>query len=349
MSLINRMLRDLSSRQPAPGDVMTGIQLPNEPRARGGVLRRLALLVVLVVAFTAGLWFVFGPKPVRIPQPRGMPAGATTATAAPAATPPAAAPAAAAPSAAAEGAASPQLQIATQLEEVPAKPAARKPRATRAPAERASETAREPVAAPAGGGAAAGSGAASAEELYAQARRALDRGDDAAAEPLLGQALALDPKLHSAREDLANLRIRQNRLDDAETTIRGGLDLDPSRPGYRKLVARVELARNRPANAVAVLEREPPTLERDLEHYGLLASAYQRVGRHDAATRLYRELMRLEPHEASWWAGYAMSRDAVGDVAGALVAYSQARQLGGLPPNVVEHINRRTAALQAAR
>lgn len=347
MSLINRMLRDLSSRQPAPGDVMTGIQLPNEPRARGGVVRRLALLVVLVVAFTAGLWFVFGPKPVRMPQPRGMPAGATTATVAPADAP-AATPPAATPSAAPEGAASPQLQIATQLEEVPAKPAARKPRATRAPAERARETAREPAAAPAGG-AAAGSGAASAEELYAQARRALDRGDDAAAEPLLGQALALDPKLHAAREDLANLRIRQNRLDEAETTIRGGLDLDPSRPAYRKLVARVELARNRPAEAVAVLEREPPTLERDLEYYGLLASAYQRVGRHDAATRLYRELMRLEPQEANWWAGYAMSRDAVGDVAGALVAYSQARQLGGLAPNVVEHINRRTAALQAGR
>lgn len=349
MSLINRMLRDLSSRQPAPGDVMTGIQLPNERRARGGVLQRLALLVVLVVAFTAGLWFVFGPKPVRIPQPRGMPAGATAATAAPAA--PATAPPAAAASAASPAESeSPQLQMATQLEDVPAKAPARKPRATRAPAaERPRETAREAAAAPASGGAAAGTGTASADELYAQARRALDNGDDAAAEPLLGQALALDPKLHAAREDLANLRIRQNRLDDAEAAIRGGLDLDPSRPGYRKLVARVELARNRPAEAVAVLEREPPALARDVEYYGLLASAYQRVGRHDAATRLYRELMRAEPHEANWWAGYAMSRDAVGDVAGALVAYSQARQLGGLAPNVVEHIDRRTAALQAGR
>jgi MSHA biogenesis protein MshN len=343
MSLINRMLRDLSSRQPAAGDVMTGIQLPSEGRARGGVLQRLGLLVVLVVVFTAGLWFVFGPKPIKAPQPLGMPGGATTARApaapveAPPPTPPPATVAPTAePSASAAAAANAQLQMVTKLEEVPAKAPARKPKA--APARES---------APAG--AATGGGTASAEELYAQARRALERGDDAAAEPLLSQALGANPKLHVAREALATLRIRQGRLDEAESTVRVGLDLDPSRPGYRKLVARLELARGRPGDAVAVLEREAPTLEQDVEYYGLLASAYQRIGRHDASARLYRDLMRVQPQEANWWAGYAMSRDAAGDVAGALVAYSQARQLGGLAPNVLEHINRRAAALQADR
>ena len=356
MSLINRMLRDLSSRQPAPGDVMTGIQLPNEGRAGGSMAKRLGLLAVLIVVFTAGLWFVFGPKSIKVPQPLGMPGGATTASApsapATAATEPAPAPStpsapAAAPHSAAPGSASAQLQMATELQAAPAKPAARKPRAPRPAATDAPRDAAP--AARTGTTSASTAGAASADELYAQARRALDRGDDAAAEPLLGQALALDPKLHAAREDLASLRVRQNRLDEAETTIREGLDLDPSRRGYRKLVARVELARNRPGDAVAVLERDPPPLDQDLEYYGLLASAYQRIGRHDAATRLYRELMRAEPQEANWWAGYAMSRDAEGDVAGALVAYSQARQLGGLAPNVLEHIDKRTAALQAGR
>lgn len=343
MSLINRMLRDLSSRQPAPGDVMTGIQLPNEGRGRGRVLQRLGLLAVLVVVFTAGLWFVFGPKPIKAPQPLGMPGGAATAEA-PAA--PAAAAPVTAPPAAAASASSAQLQMVTELEAVPAKAPARKPRtARRAPA----DASRAAAPAAASVSSTSGAGTASADELHAQARRALGRGDDATAEPLLGQALALDPKLHAAREDLASLRIRQNRLDEAETTIRVGLDLDPSRAGYRKLVARVELARGRPANAVAVLERDPPPLEQDLEYYGLLASAYQRVGQHDLAARLYRELMRVQPQEANWWAGYAMSRDAAGDVAGALVAYSQARQLGGLAPNVLQHINKRTAVLQAGR
>lgn len=346
MSLINRMLRDLSSRQPAAGDVMGGIELPRERGGRGGALQRLGLLVVLVVVFTAGLWFVFGPKSIEAPQPLGMPGNATVAGApAPAMPADAAAPAATPPAAAAAAGSGAQLQMITALEAVPAKAPARKPRAAPAPAAGAP---REPVAGPAP--AAAGvTAAASADELYAQARRALDRGDDAAAEPLLGQALTLEPKLHAAREDLATLRIRQNRFDDAETTIRLGLDLEPSRPGYRKLVARLELARNRPADAAASLERDPPTLEQDVEHYGLLASAYQRIGRHDAAARLYRELLRVQPQEANWWAGYAVSRDAAGDVAGALVAYAKARELGGLAPNVLEHIDQRTAALQAGR
>jgi hypothetical protein len=43
-----------------------------------------------------------------------------------------------------------------------------------------------------------------------------------------------------------------------------------------------------------------------------------------------------------------MSRDALGDIQGALSGYARARQIGGLDPRVLEHINRRAAALQAA-
>jgi hypothetical protein len=104
MSLINRMLRDLSARQPGPGPggVMTGIQLPQEQRPRGGVLGRLGMLALLVVAFTGLLWIVFGPRTVKIPQPRGLPAGAAVASEA--SVPEAAAPAAA-----------PTLQMDTRL------------------------------------------------------------------------------------------------------------------------------------------------------------------------------------------------------------------------------------------
>ena len=66
------------------------------------------------------------------------------------------------------------------------------------------------------------------------------------------------------------------------------------------------------------------------------------------ASRTYRALADLQPDNASWWAGYAMSRDALGDVSGALSGYARARQLGGLDARVLEHINRRTAVLQAA-
>ena len=40
-------------------------------------------------------------------------------------------------------------------------------------------------------------------------------------------------------------------------------------------------------------------------------------------------------------------RDALGDVSGALSAYRQARDLGGLDSRVLDHINRRSAVLAA--
>ena len=359
MSLINRMLRDLSSRQPPSGNVMSGIQLPQpEAPAAGAPLKKLGMLAVLVVAFTAGLWFMFGPKPVKIPQPRGLPPGMTAEQFAAAQT---AAPATPAPEAGAESQPA-RLQMDTRLstdaapaEAAPATaPAEAAPQATpqatpqespppvvaRAPAKpRAPRVERVPAKL---------KPSVSADEHYAQARRALRRGDDAAAEAELVEALAADPKLHAAREDLGTLRIRQGRLDDAESAARAGIEIDPTWIGYRRLVARLELARDRPAGAVAVLERDPPPVERDVEYHALLASAYQRVNRHEDAARAYRELARVQPTEANWWAGYAISRDALGDSAGALAGYAQARNLGGLDPRVLEHINRRTAALQAA-
>lgn len=351
MSLINRMLRDLSSRQPASGNVMSGIQLPGAaPPPRGGMLGKVGALLALVGVFTVGLWFVFGPKAYKIPQPRQAPAGAVV-VAEPGLEQPAP-PAQEAPAMASAPASSgdaAQLKMDTQLsaagetpapqaapETAPAQLAAQKPRPRRTPAPAAAGT---PPRAPA-------NHPAKAADVYAGARRALQRGDERTAEPLLLDALALDPRLHGAREDLGNLRVRQGRLDEAEATAKAGLELDPAHVGYRRLAARIELMRGQPAAAVALLEHDAPDVERDPEYHALLASALQRIGRHEEAARGYQALARQEPYQAAWWAGYGLSRDALGDSAGALAAYARARQLGDLDARVLEHINQRTLALQ---
>lgn len=360
MSLINRMLRDLSSRQPAAGDVMSGIQLPGAAAPpRGGALGRIAALLVLVVVFTGGLWFAFGPKPVKIPQPRQAPSGAVVVTepGLPQAAEAPPAPANAQPSESAHLKMDTELSSSGQPDPAPAAPAPpapAEPVAASPPPKVASKS--RPRPAPASP--ATGSGTTSvttvsprapqAAAVYADARRALERGDQQAAEKLLLDALALDPKMHGAREDLGNLRVRQGRFDEAEANARAGFELDPAYAGYRRLAARIELARGRPAAAVVVLEQNPPAVERDAEYHALLASAYQRIGRHEEASQRYQALARLQPDQASWWAGYGLSRDALGDAAGALTAYARARQLGNLDPRVLEHINQRTLALQPA-
>jgi len=348
LSLINRMLRDLSSRQPASGNVMSGIQLPGAaPPPRGGMLGKIGALLVLVVVFTIGLWLVFGPKTYKVPQPRQAPAGAEVVAEPGLEQPAPPAPVmASAPTSSGDAA---QLKMDTQLSSSGETPAARE---TPPPAQPASEQKPKPRRQPAAPAAAEAPPKAPATDpkkavnVYADARRALQRGDERAAEALLLDALALDPRLHGAREDLGNLRVRQGRIDEAAATATAGLEIEPAHVGYRRLAARIELMRGQPAAAVALLEHDAPAVERDPEYHALLASALQRIGRHEEAARGYQALARQEPYQAAWWAGFGLSRDALGDSAGALAAYARARQLGDLDARVLEHINQRTRALQ---
>lgn len=334
MSLINRMLRDLSSRERRAGDVLAGIQVPRPGARRGFGRGRVLLLLVLVSAFTAVLWLLL-PRPA----PRAPPPQVAAEAPPPAATmvpdPPAG-----------ERIDGEGLRLDTTLASVPAAPAPRRRVQGTPPVASVSVEAAPAAAAPAATPAPARDARAAAA-AYAEARKALERGDEASAAEGFAAALALDPSHRAAREELGTLRVRQGRLQEADSLARGGLEQEPGWIGFRRLAARLELARNNATAALALLEREPPPVAADPEYHGLLASAYQRLGQHDEASRTYQGLSQLQPGVAQWWAGYALSRDALGDAAGALAAYAQARQLGGLDPRVLEHINRRSAALAA--
>ncbi len=341
MSLINRMLRDLSTRQPEAGDMMSGIQL-RAPERRGNGRALVWILLAGIAGFTA-VFLLTQPKKTAVPGARDT-VTASTGAAAPAATP--------VPLA--------RLQIdssmsppvggpapikASRHRDKPAKPAPETaapaaPAAAAAPAEAASS--HEPSR-PVGA-----SVTRDAQARYAAARRALAAGNEKDAEQALVDALALDPKLNPAREDLGSLLIGQGRFDEAETLVQRGLEEDPDWIGYRRLIARLALARGQPGEALAQLDHAQPSVAGDAEFHALLAAAYQRLNRHEDAARSYQALVEAQPEEGHWWAGLGISRDALGDVPGALAAYAKARSLGNLDTRLLDHINKRTAALQSA-
>jgi MSHA biogenesis protein MshN len=340
MSLINRMLRDLSERESAPPRVLSGVQVTGGKPAgrRGG--RRLVLLLVLVIAFTGAFWALFMRKlPVPVAEPPSAESQAPAVAAAPAprfqldaeltATPSASAPAAPPARPRAPKAEAPAtLELDASLQRTP-KPA-RSAQAER-PAPRAGV--RDERA---------------AEARHREAAGALTRGEPRTAEQGFREALALNPRHHAAREALVVLLLDQARFDEAQALLDEGVALASDRVAFRRLGARLDLARGQPGRALLRLEASPPSVAADPEYHGLLGSAYQRLARHEEAARVYQGLTQLQPAEPHWWAAYGLSRDALGDRAGALAAYAQARQLGGLDPRVLEHINRRTAALQAS-
>jgi MSHA biogenesis protein MshN len=78
----------------------------------------------------------------------------------------------------------------------------------------------------------------------------------------------------------------------------------------------------------------------------LLAALYQRQGNHQAAARIYRQLLELRPGFGNWQVGLGVSLEALGDAAGARQAYQAALQARGLPSRLAHYARTRLAALQ---
>lgn len=334
MSLINQMLRDLSSRGPDSGEVFAAVRVMRRPPRRRADWRLVAALAG--AATLAALWPLLRealtrgtsaasmaasePLPARVVQrfvrfqldTQLAPFVARVAAPAPPVAPP--------------PERTPELRLEASLQR--AAPAAAVPVVEAAPVPTQARDER------------------AAESQLAEAVRALSAGEPSTAEAALREALSLDPRLHSAREQLTGLLVGQARLVEAQDTIEQGLALEPARLAFRRLAARIDLIRGAPAAAVQRLESAAPAVHADPEYHGLLAAAYQRLDRHAEASFIYQRLTQLHPREAHWWAGYGLSRDALGDAAGALAAYGRARQLGALEPAVRAHLEQRYAALQ---
>ncbi len=356
MSLVNRMLKDLSTREPTSANVMQGIRLETTSSS-GGSRQSAFILLLALLAAGAGWWWWSGPgaapaaivatapasaeaAPEQAPVPAAEQAQAVPAQAPltrfgldeslSSVPPPGTASKPARPSAPKPA---PKVTLrestTTAAPESPATAAA--PAASAAPppapaASAATPPAPEPATAAATAPATApapSTSARAASDRFDEAMRAIERGDLDTAEQRLAEARALNPRLD------------QERFED-----------DPVWVGYRRLAARLALARNRPAEAISQLESaELPSARDDPEYNGLLASAYQRMNRHADASRLYRALATSQPEQGHWWAGYAISREALGDLAEARRAYAQALRDQRLDPGVSRYVRGRLEAL----
>lgn len=105
------------------------------------------------------------------------------------------------------------------------------------------------------------------------------RGSNDAAIALYQQSLQLDPLQLATLNNLAIAQYYDGRLDDAAATIAKLVELNPHSDGAPYLEGLVELARNRPREALAAFEREPAPLWK-LQGQAL---AYHALGQADAS------------------------------------------------------------------
>lgn len=186
---------------------------------------------------------------------------------------------------------------------------------------------------------------AQTERGFRSALRLAEAGRAEEALVALRGVLQVDPDHHRAREALAAVLIRLDRLDEAAGELETGMVLAPGHAPFAKLRARILSKRGTTAEALELLMRSPPSLARDPEYHALIAALYQKQGEHGLAADLYRQVLAAEPQNAAWWMGFGISLEGQDQAGSALLAFRAASALSGLGQEPRRYVESRIASL----
>lgn len=345
MSVINQMLRDLDERA-ASEQERAGLPprlrpLPPSGKRRIQSWRMLAVGIGIGALVAGGTVAVLmsrnAPSPAATPPIAVLPA--PTLTVAPPAPETAPAPAAVQP--ANQGG---DMKLATQLVQAAPAPKAAPavPPAKPVPAPRETKPASPPTPAAEAAPADAhidkrpkgGQARAMAEAEYRKGMQAVQRGDMAAALPLLRQTLEIEPIHVKARQALLSVLVGARQWPDARQVAQDGLALDPAQSGWAMILARLQFEQGEAAAAIATLERHAAHASRDADYQSLFAYLLQQQQRHADAAERFKTALALRPNEGRWWFGLGTALEAAGNAADARAAYARAREVGNLPPEM---------------
>lgn len=364
MSLINQMLKDLENRRAeaveSPDSPLKGVNRYNVARrgspyllyALGGLL----LVLVALVGFL-GWAYLNPPEPGASTPPvaAAMPAPAEAPQTPPASdTPPVQTPLVKAePEPRPEPRPESKSESKPEPEPEPDEVTARAPASSEPVKQKAEETATSATQSGQDDGPVSKrdrpmSDEQRAELAYKKGYQRVSRDQREAGERYLREALTHYRRHHGARELLASLYIKSGRYVEAGSLLKAGLALAPGHALYAKLYARVLLKQEQPNQAIAILEQQPPMPGVDSEYYALLAALYQRTDQHLKAAATYRDILRVNPRQGSWWIGLGISLEQLEKYNEARAAYQRAKESTPLTENLKEYVDKRLAVLADA-
>jgi tetratricopeptide (TPR) repeat protein len=184
------------------------------------------------------------------------------------------------------------------------------------------------------------------QDAYREALRLERAGEREQAFAVLRTLLASHPGHVQARARLVDGLAAAGRPAEALRVLRAGRarKTDPARA---RLEARLLVEQRADVEAIAVLERALSAAGDDPEYKAFLAALLQRSGAHERALALFAAAVTEEPGRADWWLGRAISEDAQGQGAAALLSLKRALRLGGLEPEPRRWAEQRASALAA--
>jgi len=184
-----------------------------------------------------------------------------------------------------------------------------------------------------------------AENAYRTAAQLYAQGRIPEAERQLKAVLAARPEHVKARESLATIQLEAGRWLEAQDTLEQGVARVPGYMPFRYQLARLYFEHGSESQAIELLERARREGHADAELPAFLAALYQRAGRHAEAVKNYREALALKPREGKWWVGFGIALESQQDTAAARDAYQHALESGGLSASLMRYAEDRSRAL----
>ncbi len=352
MSLINKMLKDLESRQEGSGTRSSQVVYEDLQAARAGKLpaRRwpVAAVVILGLALIAGAalgWF-FLDRPVSAPPPVAATPPPAVVEPAPVQPPAVEVPVKPVPPPAPAVARAPVVRPPVREKPLmalpPPVPVNRAPKP--APVVAAAPVARpgqmEKVVKPPEAGEVT-------EAAYREAAALMQQGRMDEAEVKLRAALAQNPGHALSRELLVGVLLQRGARDDARQQLEAGIAQSPAHLVFYSLLARLYVDAGQEARALALLESASPRAANDVDHHRFLAALYQRAGRHPDAVKAYRQVVTLQPYDGRGWLGLGISLEAMEQWKDAATAYQRALAGQGLDDRLSDYVRQRQAFVKS--
>lgn len=355
MSVINKMLRDLDSRQLSGGAGIptqeisrgvlrgtTSVQDRSLVPMRGPItprfLRWLAALLLLAAAGAAGWYLQVVPNLQSRPdRGAGAAAGPAASASAPAASAAVMAPLAASTASAPMPQPVASVDVGTAVMPEPPAPAlevAKTPLAKVAGASRSPSVATPAAAVKPAKVAVLASPQplpAASTPPAAVAALPLTIQRQTAAQETLAQAQSL--WVSGSRE--AALELLREAVAVAERAHSAG---SPVLPSLVRELARMELAEGRAQQVLALLTRLEPMLSAQADLWAVRGNAAQRLGLHQDAAQAYLAALKLRPDESRWMLGAAVSLAAQGQLTAAAELVEKARAAGVVSPDILAYL-----------
>ena len=167
--------------------------------------------------------------------------------------------------------------------------------------------------------------------------------DDAAS--LYLDTIILDPSLHSARQQLANIYYGRNNADTALQLLESGIGMFPTHWEFYLMKANIENALQEYNSALISLSYIDDNGEFARDKWVYQGDIAQKAAQFSVSEAAYRSLLKIESTQARWWMGLAYALDSQQEYIKAAAAYRSALNYPGLSNTATEFVKQRLVQL----